>query len=298
MQSNHATSGVFFALSAYVLWGVAPVYFKQLPSLAAPEIVLYRVIWTVIFTLALVALIRQRHAVAAVLAAPKTLMILFGSGLVIGANWLIFIWAVVNEQMVQASLGYFINPLVNVLFGLIFFSERLRRMQWLAVAIATIMVSAQVIAFGQVPWIALALAVSFGIYGVLRKHISLPAIAGLFLESLVLLPFALVYLGYLLASGTITPLNSGAELALTAGLGVVTAAPLLFFTAAASRMRLITLGFFQYIGPSLMFVIAISFYDEQVTAGEWLSFAAVWLALMIYTWDSWRAQRERVALHS
>lgn len=296
MQTKLPVQGIAFALAAYILWGIAPLYFKQLPVLSAPEIVLYRVIWTAGFTLILVAALRQWSQVLRVLAAPKLLATLMVSALVIGMNWLIFIWAVINEQMLQASLGYFINPLVNVLFGFIFFSERLRVMQWLAVCLAGVIVLAQIIAFGQVPWVALALAVSFGIYGLLRKQVSLPAIASLFLESLVLLPFALLYLAVLWKTGALTPLTGVSDNLLAMGLGIVTAAPLLFFTAAASRLRLVTLGFFQYIGPSLMFITAIVIYKEQVQSGEWLSFAAVWLALVIYSWDSWRAQRQTPAM--
>lgn len=292
MQTKLPVQGVAFALAAYTLWGIAPLYFKQLPVLSAPEIVLYRVIWTAVLTLFLVVALRQWQQVFKVLASPRLLATLTISALVIGVNWLIFIWAVINEQMLQASLGYFINPLVNVLFGFVFFSERLRIMQWVAVGLAGIIVSAQIIAFGQVPWIALALAFSFGVYGLLRKQVSLPAIASLFLESLVLLPFALLYLGVLWQTGALTPLLGISENLLAIGLGVVTAAPLLFFTAAASRLRLVTLGFFQYIGPSLVFVTAIVIYQEQVQVGEWISFAAVWLALVIYSWDSWRAQRQ------
>lgn len=291
MDSKLGVTGIFYALTAYTLWGLAPLYFKQVPSLSASEIVLYRVLFTSVVTAALVLLARQQTAVRRVLASPRQLLYLTASALVIGLNWLVFIWAVVNEQMLQASLGYFINPLVNVVFGVALFAERLRKLQWLAVGLATVIVGWQIAVFGHIPWIALSLAVSFAIYGAIRKQLSLPAIASLFLESVVLLPLALLYWLYLWQGQLLSPLAGLDERLLVFGLGVVTAAPLLFFTGAAARVRLITLGFFQYIGPTIVFLTAIWLYNEQVTPGEWWSFAGVWLALIVYSYDSWRAYR-------
>lgn len=265
-QHNSTQRGIILALSAYTLWGIAPIYFKALQHVGPLEILSHRVIWSVLFLAGILAFTRGWHRVKAVLKQPRLLMMLTATALLVGTNWLIFIWAVNNNFMLNASLGYYINPLVNVLLGMLFLGERLRPMQWLAVLLAGGGVMVQLIQFGSLPWIALALATSFGCYGLLRKKVNVDAASGLFLETAILLPLALFYVLVLADSPTadwaLNPLST--NLLLVAA-GIVTTLPLLCFTGAATKLKLSTLGFFQYIGPSLMFLLAITLYGEQFT---------------------------------
>ncbi|GAL07782.1 protein RarD [Photobacterium aphoticum] len=291
-QHNSTQRGIILALSAYTLWGIAPIYFKALQHVGPLEILSHRVIWSVLFLAGILAFTRGWHRVKAVLKQPRLLMMLTATALLVGTNWLIFIWAVNNNFMLNASLGYYINPLVNVLLGMLFLGERLRPMQWLAVLLAGGGVMVQLIQFGSLPWIALALATSFGCYGLLRKKVNVDAASGLFLETAILLPLALFYVLVLADSPTadwaLNPLST--NLLLVAA-GIVTTLPLLCFTGAATKLKLSTLGFFQYIGPSLMFLLAITLYGEQFTADKGYTFAFIWGALLIFVLDAVRHHR-------
>ncbi|GHA61380.1 EamA family transporter RarD [Photobacterium aphoticum] len=291
-QHNSTQRGIILALSAYTLWGIAPIYFKALQHVGPLEILSHRVIWSVLFLAGILAFTRGWHRVKAVIKQPRLLMMLTATALLVGTNWLIFIWAVNNNFMLNASLGYYINPLVNVLLGMLFLGERLRPMQWLAVLLAGGGVMVQLIQFGSLPWIALALATSFGCYGLLRKKVNVDAASGLFLETAILLPLALFYVLVLADSPTadwaLNPLST--NLLLVAA-GIVTTLPLLCFTGAATKLKLSTLGFFQYIGPSLMFLLAITLYGEQFTADKGYTFAFIWGALLIFVLDAVRHHR-------
>lgn len=291
-QHNSTQRGIILALSAYTLWGIAPIYFKALQHVGPLEILSHRVIWSVLFLAGILAFTRGWHRVKAVIRQPRLLMMLTATALLVGTNWLIFIWAVNNNFMLNASLGYYINPLINVLLGMLFLGERLRPMQWLAVLLAGGGVMVQLIQFGSLPWIALALATSFGCYGLLRKKVNVDAASGLFLETAILLPLALFYVLVLADSPTadwaLNPLST--NLLLVAA-GIVTTLPLLCFTGAATKLKLSTLGFFQYIGPSMMFLLAISLYGEQFTADKGYTFAFIWGALLVFIWDAIRHRR-------
>jgi chloramphenicol-sensitive protein RarD len=211
----------------------------------------------------------------------------------VGANWLIFIWAVNSNHMLDASLGYYINPLINVLLGMLFLGERLRKLQWFAVALAAIGVLIQLVAFGSVPIVAIALAFSFGFYGLLRKKVSLEAQTGLFIETLVMLPLAATYLLFIADSPTSDFSMNPMQLnLLLVAAGVITTIPLLCFTGAATRLKLSTLGFFQYIGPSLMFLLAVLIYGEAFTSDKAITFAFIWGALVIFSFDGLRNNRK------
>ena len=210
-----------------------------------------------------------------------------------GVNWLIFIWAVNANHMLDASLGYYINPLINVLLGMLFLGERLRKLQWFAVALAACGVMVQLIAFGSVPTVAIALALTFGFYGLLRKKVSLDAQTGLFIETLVMLPAAAVYLLWIADSPTsdfaANPMNLNL---LLISAGVITTLPLLCFTGAATRLKLSTLGFFQYIGPSLMFLLAVLVYGEAFTTDKAITFAFIWGALVVFSFDGLKTSKQ------
>lgn len=291
-QNTQTQRGVILALSAYTMWGIAPIYFKSLQHVSAMEILSHRVIWSFIFLALLLVVSKGWGQVRAVLGRPKVLMLLLATSLLVGGNWLIFIWAVNNNYMLDASLGYYINPLLNVLLGMMFLGERLRPLQWVAVALAATGVAVQLIQFGSLPWIALALAASFGLYGLLRKKVNLDAATGLFMETSLLLPLALGYVFIFANSATsdwtANPMNT--NLLLMAA-GIVTTLPLLCFTGAATKLKLSTLGFFQYIGPSLMFLLAISVYGESFTADKGYTFAFIWAALIIFSVEGLRNHR-------
>ncbi len=288
---------MLFAASAFVMWGFAPVYFKQLLQVPALEILVHRIIWSVLFLLVIVALAKQWHKVQAIIAKPKYLSMLLLSASLLGFNWWLFIWAVNNDHMLDASLGYYINPLLNVLLGVTFLGERLRRWQLAAVALAVTGVLIQVLSFGSFPVVAFALAGSFAIYGLIRKKMPVESLPGLLLEALILLPAALIY-WYLMtptASSDLTS-NSWQLNLLLISAGVVTTLPLLCFTAAAKRLQYTTIGFFQYIGPSLMFMLAVLFYGEVFDVQRMITFACIWVALVIFSYDSWRFGRRRLAV--
>lgn len=289
MPQHTQRQGVIYALSAYTLWGIAPIYFKSLASVPAAEILTHRMIWSCALLMVLVLLGRQWHKVQAVLRQPKVLLTLGFTSVAVGGNWLLFIWAINNGHMLDASLGYYINPLFNVLLGMVFLSEQLRRLQWWAVALAFIGVAIQLIAFGSLPWIALVLASSFAIYALIRKKLALDALTGLLIETLIMLPPAAIYLWGIADSPTshLTENSWHLNLLLIAA-GVVTTAPLLCFTAAATRLKLSTLGFFQYIGPSLMFILAVTLYGEALALDKLITFGCIWSALVLFSLDGLR----------
>jgi chloramphenicol-sensitive protein RarD len=291
---NHKSvkAGVIFALAAYTMWGIAPMYFKLLTSVPALEIVMHRIVWSVLVLCFLLLVRRKFGQVFTAIRDPKIITTLSISGLLLAVNWLIFIWAVNNNQMLDASLGYFINPLFNVLLARLFLQESLTRLQLLAVFVALAGVFFLIFSYAQIPWIALALATSFSIYGLLRKKVAVDSMPGLLIESSIMLPFALLY-WLLMDTSSGNMLANSIDLNIMLMLaGVVTTAPLLCFTAAAKRIRYTTLGFFQYIGPSLMFLLAVMHYQEPLDVTRVVTFVFVWSGLLIYVYDSLRVYRK------
>lgn len=265
------------------------MYFKLLQSMPALEILLHRIVWSVVVLFALILVLRHHHKVVSALKNKKVVTTLLLSGLLLAGNWLLFIWAVNNDHLLDASLGYYINPLLNVLLGYLFLGERLRKLQQVAVVMATIGVAFLVISVGRLPWIALVLAGSFGVYGLMRKKVAVESIPGLYVESLMMLPFA-IWFWWAMASPASNMLNNNSEMNLILiAAGVVTTAPLLCFTAAARRIQYSTLGFFQYIGPSIMFLLAVFLYGEPLDENRLITFGFVWSALILFSFDSWRA---------
>ncbi|AUU88652.1 MULTISPECIES: EamA family transporter RarD [Enterobacteriaceae] len=292
MDAKQTRLGVIFALAAYFIWGVAPAYFKVIWFVPADEILTHRIIWSFFFMIALISVSRQWSQVKQLLRTPKKILLLAVSAVLVGGNWLLFIWSVNNHHLLEASLGYFINPLVNILLGMVFLGERFRRMQWLAVILAASGVLVQLWAFGSLPIISLGLAFSFAFYGLLRKKIAVDAQTGMLVETLWLLPVAAIWLFGIADSATshMTQNSWSLNLLLMAA-GVVTTVPLLCFTGAATRLRLSTLGFFQYIGPTLMFLLAVTFYDEHPGADKMVTFGFIWVALAIFVMDALYTQR-------
>lgn len=293
MQQKRTREGVLFALAAYVIWGLAPIYFKTIAHVPAFEILAHRIIWAFLLVWVLIITTGRMQRVVAAFKRPALLARLAIAAVLIGFNWLLFIWAVANDMILQASLGYYINPLFNVVIGMVFFAERLRRLQMLAVGLALLGVIIQIITFGSIPWVALALALSFATYGAIRKKLPFDSLTGLWLEILLLLPFILLWFMFYAHSDTSNLLTNGWQLnALLIMAGVITTVPLLFFTGAAQRIRYSTLGFFQYLAPTLMFLLAVGVYGEAFSLDKVVTFAFIWLALAVYSIDAVRTHRQ------
>lgn len=297
-QSNtQIRQGVLYALGAYGLWGIAPIYFKQLSAISAFEILSHRVIWSCVFIILLLFITKGWTQVHRVLQNPRQVLVLLVTSLLIGSNWLIYIWAINNDHLLDASLGYFINPLVNVVVGMIFLQERFRRLQWFAVILAALGVIIEILKFGSLPWIAIALAFTFSFYGLLRKQLKLGALSGLCIETSVLLPIALIYLVGFDHSTSKNLLNNPLSLdLLLMSAGIVTTVPLLFFAGAATRLRLSTLGFFQYIAPTLMFLLAVLGYGEPLSMSKLITFGFIWVALATFMMDAVIERRRQISV--
>ncbi|MEH6465314.1 MAG: EamA family transporter RarD [Shewanella psychromarinicola] len=289
--------GVLLAVCAYTIWGVAPLYFKLLHNVPATEILMHRVIWSFIFMIIMMQFIGGFDRLRLILKQPKQLAVLFVTSVLIAANWLIFIWAVNNDHMLDASLGYFINPLFNVLLGMVFLGERLRKLQWVAVGLASTGVLVQLISFGSIPLLSLALAASFGFYGLLRKKVNIDAKSGLLVETAILLPIALGYLLITLDTSSASMLTNGLNLnLLLIAAGIITTIPLLCFAGSAVRIPLSNLGFFQYIGPSIMFILAVKLFNEPFDIEKGITFGFIWGALVIFVGDMILQRQRRNAL--
>jgi len=285
-------AGIISAICAYTMWGIAPLYFKLIDHINADEILVHRVVWsTLLLTLVVLFTKRSRYFIDTI-TQPKIVFRLTISATFLAVNWFMFIWAVNNDHLLDASLGYYINPLFSVALGVIFLGERLRPWQLFAVGLAFIGVIIQLFMMGSLPIISLALAATFGIYGLLRKQMPLDSFVGLLIESLMMLPIALIYWLVFLKTSTTNMLDNTLSLnMLLICAGIVTTAPLLCFTAATKRMTLSALGFFQYIGPSIMFILATFYYQEPLYFAKMITFACIWTALAIFSFDSIKARK-------
>ena len=288
------SAGLLYAALAFVWWGLFPLYFRIVNTVPAAQVLSHRVVWCLLFLAAVLSWRRQWRWLPGVLQQPKVIGAFIASALLIGANWLTYIWAVLHGHVLEASLGYFITPLVNVLLGVTLLHERLRRGQWIALAFAALGVVWLTVQAGRPPWIALLLAASFGAYGLLRKIAVLGALEGLTLETLLLAPLALATLALAAGQGVSSfPAPDVVANLWMIGLGPITAVPLLLFAAGARRLSMATLGIVQYIGPTIQFVLGVWVFGEAFTVGRLVGFALIWAALAIYTADGWRVARIR-----
>ncbi|MFT6328120.1 MAG: chloramphenicol-sensitive protein RarD [Bermanella sp.] len=293
-QPSSVRSGVIFALCAYTMWGIAPIYFKALAAVPPVEILMHRVVWAFVLLAFLIVGLRHIGKVKAAIKSTRVLITLMVASTLLACNWFLYIWAVNNDFILEASLGYYINPLINVFLGRLFLGETLRMTQKVAVGIAVTGVLIMIFNFGYVPWIALTLAMSFSIYGLLRKQVSVDSLPGLFIETLFLFPAAIIYWLFFATQVSDLSNNTSSLNVLLLLAGVVSTAPLLCFTAAARRIRYSTLGFFQYIGPSLMFVLAVTLYNEQLSTARLVTFCFVWVALALFTFDTFKHYRREM----
>lgn len=289
---SSTSAGVLYALGAYGIWGFAPAYWKALEAVPATQILAHRVLWSMLVGLLLLLLTRSGSEFRSVLGSRRHLLPMLASAALIGTNWLTFIWAVETDRILDTSLGYYINPLINVFFGMVFLRERLRPWQIVAVLLAAAGVLQMVFSLGMLPWISLVLAVTFALYGLVRKVAPVMPVVGLTLETSLLAPLGGAYLLLVHASGSdaVWHATRGVKI-LIACTGLLTAVPLLCFNSAAKRLRLSTIGLFQYIAPSTALLLAVFLYGEPFTRIHATTFACVWLALAIYTLDSARAVR-------
>jgi len=287
-----ARIGVIYGLAAYLWWGFVAIYFKAVKEVPPLELLTHRVVWSIVLLTLLLRLYGRLPDALRVLRERKVLLTLCITAGLLACNWFTFIWAIINNQLRDASLGYFINPLINVLLGYIFLKERLRPWQKLSVFLALAAVAFKTVALGQAPVVALVLAFSFGTYGLIRKTAKVGGLVGLTVEVLILLPIALVYGTYLTMThqGHFGTVSTSLTLLLILG-GAITAVPLIWFTNAAQRLRLATLGFLQYLAPSLQLLLAVALYNEPFGRVDAISFAVIWTALAIYSVDTWRASR-------
>ena len=298
MQIKSSILGLASALSAYLIWGFSVIFFRQLKAVPPFEILMHRMIWSFALLIAMVLILKRRREFAQALKSFRTLRILLVSTLLVGCNWGIFIWAINSDHILDASLGYFICPLVSILLGSLILHERLRLLQWAAVFLAAGAVVYLTVYVGTFPWVALLLAMTFGFYGLLRKTAPVEALEGLTVETLLL---CLPATGYLLwldrnGAGAFLRIDRSTDLLLM-GTALVTAVPLLLFNIGARRLNLATIGILQYIAPSCTFLLAVFFYHEPFASAQLYTFSAIWLALALYSCDAVRHIRrlQRIA---
>jgi chloramphenicol-sensitive protein RarD len=294
---SETSRGFFLGAAAYIMWGIFPLYFPLLKPAGAVEILAHRVVWSVLTMLLLVVAVRRRRQLRALVVDRRTRAILTLAALVIAVNWGTYIWGVNNGHVVETSLGYFINPLVTVLMGVFILGERLRRLQWVALGLATAAVVGLTIEYGRPPWVSLLLAFSFGSYGLAKKKANAGAVESLTFETIVLAPVALGYVAYLVANGRseFGP-NGAGHVLLVISLGLVTAVPLICFGAAATRVSMTTIGLLQYLAPTLQFALGVLVFDEAMPPMRWVGFGLVWVALVIFTVETLHHRRRQMRL--
>jgi chloramphenicol-sensitive protein RarD len=289
-------TGLAAGVVAYVLWGLFPLYWPLLEPAGAFEILAHRLIWSLVVMGLLVVGLRRTRQYAAILRDRRTLALLAVAGVTVTVNWATYIWGVNHDRVVETSLGYFINPLVTMLMGVVILGERLRRLQWIALGVAAVAVVVLTLDYGRPPWIALILAFSFGSYGLAKKQAGAGAFESLAVETSLVAPFALVYVLTLGARGEghFTSAGAGHTLLFLSS-GVVTAVPLICFGAAATRVSMVTLGLLQYLAPILQFGLGVFYDHEHMPAGRWVGFAIVWVALALFTWEAFLYRRAQLA---
>ncbi|MBI5301560.1 MAG: EamA family transporter RarD [Chloroflexi bacterium] len=284
--------GIWYAIGAYSIWGLFPAYWKWLGYVPAPQLMSHRLVWSCVILIAYIFLTRQWRAFRRSASNRRVLGVYLVAAVILGVNWLIYLWAIASGFVVESSLGYFINPLVNVLLGVILLRERLRAWQWLPVALATLGVVYLTVMYGSPPWIALSLALTFGFYGLVKKTAPLNSLHGLALETSLLFVPALLWLTYADVSGQGAFLHTGAIAdSLMIGAGLVTTIPLLLFASAARRIPLSMMGILQYIAPTLQFLLGVLMFGEPFTQTQFIGFGMVWVSLIIFAVEGFLTHR-------
>jgi chloramphenicol-sensitive protein RarD len=289
--------GLIFGASAYVLWGTFPLYWTLLEPSGAIEILAHRIVWSLLTMMVILVLTRRVGQFKGLLRDRRKLLLITCAAVVISINWGGYIWGVNNGRVVETSLGYFINPLVTVLMGVLVLGERLRRLQWVAMGVAFVAVAVLALDYGRPPWVALLLAFSFGTYGLLKKQAGVGAVESITLETIVLAPVAAAYIAWLAATGDSSFGTNGAGHALLlTTTGVITAVPLMLFGAAAIRVSMVSLGLLQYLAPIIQFALGLLVFHEPMPASRWIGFGLVWLALVLFTVEAVNHRRRQLHL--
>lgn len=281
---DNEKKGTIYAILAFTFWGLVPIYFKTVSHVDPTEILVHRILWSVFFLSILLLISKSFNNFILIIKNKNKLKILFASALLISINWLTFIWAISNNKIVEASLGYYINPLISVLLGYIFYNERMSKQQIIALFLACFAIVYQVITLGSLPIISLILAFSFGFYGFARKKVQVESISGLLIETLLVSPFALIYFFYLVSTNQ-NAFNLFFDLTslLLIAAGLITLIPLIWFNSAATKISMMKLGFLQYIGPSITFILAVFIYGEPLNFDKLITFIIIWVALVIFS---------------
>lgn len=289
--------GLLLGASAYTLWGVFPLYWTVLEPAGAVELLAHRIVWSVLTMVLVLVLWRRVDAFRALLRDRRKVLLLAAAAVVITINWGGYIWGVNNDRVVETSLGYFINPLVTVLMGVLVLGERLRRLQWVAMGVALLAVVLLAVDYGRPPWVALVLAFSFGTYGLLKKQAAVEAVESITLETLVMAPVALAYVAFLAETGRSNFGSHGLGHALLiTTTGIITAVPLMLFGAAAIRVSMVSLGLLQYLAPTIQFVLGLVVFHEDMPASRWIGFSLVWVALVVFTVEALNHRRRQLRL--
>ena len=278
--------GVICACAAFIMWGIFPIYFKNLEHISPYEILAHRIIWSFIILLVIIFLLNLTKQVKGVIKDKKQVLLLFATSILISSNWLIYIIAVANDHIAETSLGYFINPLINIFLGMIFLKEKLNIAQKIAFFLVIIAILQEIMYIGKIPYVALSLAFSFGFYGLLRKKITINAFVGLFIETALLMPIAIFYIFPFIGFSYSAYFNNIQDATLLMISGLITVIPLLLFAASAARLRLSTIGFIQYLSPTISFLLAIFVYNEELTIQRVITFILIWISLIIVTFSS------------
>ena len=294
---SESRRGLFLGVAAYAMWGAFPLYWPLLEPAGALEILAHRVLWCCLTMGAVVVLFRRTTQLRAILGNRRTRLLLTLAAVTVSVNWAVYIWSVNNGRVVESSLGYFINPLVTVLMGIVVLGERLRPLQWVAMAVAALAVVVLTVDYGRPPWVALALAFSFGTYGLSKKIAGVEAVESLTFETLLIAPFAASYLGWLAWHDTSSfGVNGGGHALLLTTTGIVTAVPLMCFGAAAVRVPMVSLGLLQYLAPVLQFALGVLWFHEDMPPGRWVGFAMVWVALLVFTVEALNNRHRQLRL--
>lgn len=289
--------GLILGAGAYTLWGIFPLYWTVLEPAGAIELLAHRIVWSLLTMLLILVVWRRVDRFRALLHDRRRVLLLSCAAVVVSINWGAYIWGVNNGRVVESSLGYFINPLVTVLMGVLVLGERLRRLQWVAMAIAFVAVAVLTLAYGRPPWVALVLAFSFGTYGLLKKQADVGAVESITLETIVMAPVAAAYVFFLVGTGASNFASHGLGHALLfTTTGIITAVPLLLFSAAAIRVSMVSLGLLQYLAPTIQFALGILVFGEEMPASRWIGFGLVWVALAIFTVEAVNHRRLQLRL--
>lgn len=296
MSVLHAMNmGYLYAVLAYVMWGLLPIYWKLYQEIGAGEILAHRIIWSVVFVMILLTFAKRWSKLKLAVPDLKSKLAVAMCSVLITANWLIYIWAVQNDRILEASLGYYINPLVNVFLGVFLLGERLSKLQWTAIALAGVGVLIMTVSYGQFPWVSITLAFSFALYGYTKKKVQVDPTVGLSLETLIVLPFAVLYLVLVEQGGQALQVLSGWKLAGLTLAGVATALPLLFFAEGVKRLPLSVMGIIQYMSPTISLLLGVLVYGEEFTTIEMVSFGLIWSALVLYSLQMVKKQKPTIS---